>query len=484
MIQFRFDLAAPARPLVHHWEHCVGSGRAALALRADWQAQLTKCHADLGVRHVRFHGILSDDVGTLIIQQDEKIYSFLNADRIFDFLVSIGMKPFVELSFMPKALASGNRTVFHYEANVTPPKDLQAWQDLIDRLVRHWVDRFGIEEVATWPLEVWNEPNLEAFWTGGKDGYLALYDHTARTIKSIDARLQVGGPATAKNEWIAEFVTHCAEGGVPLDFVSTHLYPTDALGTETQDTIEQLAHSERGRMREQAQETRHHAGDLPVYYTEWSSSSNPRDSLHDESYAAAFETKTVLDNVGIVDGSSLWTFSDIFEENYFPSMPFHGGFGLLTLHAIAKPSYSAFQLLRGLGNELLQADGAHHTVDAWAARQGRDTCTVVLTNHALPKHAIESQRVRVSLRHALIPRGALVERIDETHCNPKRIWEEIGSPEYLSDDQVALLDRASRPSPEVVELAYDRGTTSFEIELPPHAVAFVRCAFVDDGNRA
>jgi xylan 1,4-beta-xylosidase len=486
MIQFRFDLAAKGRPLVHHWEHCVGSGRAVLALRADWQAQLAKCRTDLGVRHVRFHGILSDDMGTLVIEQDEKVYSFLNADRIFDFLVSIGMKPLVELSFMPRALASGDKTVFSYKANVTPPRNLQEWTDLVDRLVRHWVDRFGIDEVATWPLEVWNEPNLEAFWTGGKDAYLALYDDTARTIKAIDARLQVGGPATAANEWIEEFVAHCETRDAPLDFVSTHLYPTDAFGSVTQDTIDQLARSERGWMREQAQETRRHAGARPVFYTEWSSSSNPRDALHDESYAAAFETKTALDNVGIVDGSSLWTFSDIFEENYFPSVPFHGGFGLLTLHAIAKPSYSAFQLLRSLGDEMLQADGAHNTVDAWAARASEDQCTVVLTNHALPKHAIETQHVRVSLQNGLIPRTAFVERIDETHCNPKRIWQEIGSPEYLSHDDVALLDRASRPAPELIDVAYDRGTTSFEIALPPHAVAFVRCGFVDgdDGNRA
>lgn len=82
--------------------------------------------------------------------------------------MSIGMKQIVELSFMPSALASGDMTVFHYRANVTPPKDYQQWGELIYKVVSHWVERYGISEVAQWPFEVWNEPNLEAFWTGGQ----------------------------------------------------------------------------------------------------------------------------------------------------------------------------------------------------------------------------------------------------------------------------------------------------------------------------
>jgi len=122
-INLTCDLSGATTPLPHFWEHTVGSGHAPLALRADWQTQLKKAHSELGFRHVRFHGILSHPMDTLICQNEEFLYSFFNADQIFDFLLSIGMKPFVELSFMPVALASANKTVFHYNSNVTPPKD-------------------------------------------------------------------------------------------------------------------------------------------------------------------------------------------------------------------------------------------------------------------------------------------------------------------------------------------------------------------------
>ena len=193
----------------HFWEHTVGSGHAILALRADWQQQLLLCRTQLGFRHVRFHGLLCDQMGTLVDEKKELLYSFFNADQIRDFLLSIGMKPFVELSFMPKILASGSMTVFHYSANVTPLKDYGLWAMLVSRLATHWVERYGIDEVATWFFEVWNEPNLAAFWTGTQAEYFKLYRTTALALKAVDARLRVGGPATANNEWITEFVDFC-----------------------------------------------------------------------------------------------------------------------------------------------------------------------------------------------------------------------------------------------------------------------------------
>ena len=302
------------------------------------------------------------------------LYSFFNADQIWDFLLSIGMKPFVELSFMPTTLASGDTTVFHYRANVTPPKDYKQWATLIHKLVAHWVERYGIDEVRTWFFEVWNEPNLKAFWTGTQADYFKLYRCTVQAIKEVDDRLQVGGPATAKDEWITEFLDFCEKNHLPADFVSTHHYPTDALGSVGEDTVTQLAHSQRSILREWAQDAHRRARGRPLYYTEWNASSNPRDPLHDEPYTAAVVVKTMMEANGLVDGYSFWTFTDIFAENYFPAEPFQGGFGLLNLHGIAKPSYRAFELLHRLGTEQCLVDGLHETVDAWVVRQprGRD----------------------------------------------------------------------------------------------------------------
>jgi xylan 1,4-beta-xylosidase len=208
-VEFSCDLSQRGTELLHCWQHTVGSCHAPIALRADWQEQLRRCRAELGFRYVRFHGLLSDDVGTAVEHGDGLLYSFFNADRIVDFLLSIGMRPFVELSFMPAALASGSKTVFDYRGNVTPPKDYRQWSMLIHTLVRHWVDRYGIREVAEWFFEVWNEPNLKAFWTGTRKDDFKLYRVTADAIKKIDPSLKVGGPATARDGWIEEFLEFC-----------------------------------------------------------------------------------------------------------------------------------------------------------------------------------------------------------------------------------------------------------------------------------
>jgi xylan 1,4-beta-xylosidase len=471
-VDFFCRLTDAARPLRHTWQHTVGSDHAPVALRADWQEQLRCCRRELGFRYVRFHGLLSDDLGTLISTQGRWLYSFFNADQVMDFLLSIGMRPFVELSFMPTALASGGRTVFHYRGNITPPRDVEEWATLVRKLVSHWLDRYGASEVGRWYFEVWNEPNLKAFWTGSQEDYFRLYRHTAEAIKAVAPFLRVGGPATAKNEWIKEFLDFCEAKGVPADFVSTHHYPTDAFGSESDDTEIQLSLSRRSQLRDEARETWRHARGRPVYYTEWNTSSNPRDPLHDESYAAAFIVKTLMEVNGCVEGYSFWTFSDIFEENYFPSMPFHGGFGLLTLHGIAKPAYRAFQLLRHLGTEVLTVKGSHETVDAWVVRK-RGGVTVLLTNHALPRHPVESQWVHVRLTDAAPPRAVSVERIDGEHANAKGEWQRMGEPEYLARVDVERLEAASRLIARPWPWSYTDGTIELEIDLPSHGVAAI-----------
>jgi xylan 1,4-beta-xylosidase len=476
MIEFSCDLSSRGSPLPHCWEHTVGSCHAPLALRADWQQQLEQCHRELGFRYVRFHGLLSDDLGTLVSHGDRLRDSFFNTDQIFDFLLSIGMKPFVELSFMPEALASGGKTVFKYRGNITPPRDYRQWAAFINRLVSHWVARYGAGEVGRWFFEVWNEPNLKAFWTGSREDYFKLYRYTADAIKSVDASLQVGGPATARDEWIAEFLDFCERRDVPVDFVTTHHYPTDALWNETTDTEEQLCGTRRSILRQWAQDTRRRAGARPLYYTEWNTSSNPRDHLHDEPYAAAFVTKTLMEVSDIVDGYSFWTFSDIFEENYFPSEPFHGGFGLLTLHGIPKPAYRAFQLLHGLGHERLLVDGLHHTVDAFVVRHDR-AVTVLLTNHALPGHSIETERAQVTLTATPGPRRVVCRRIDGDSANAEREWRALGRPAYLDLATVERLQEASGVTHDVLSFEHADAACHFDITMPPHAVAAVTVEF-------
>lgn len=477
MPDFHCDWREPVAPLGHTWEHTVGSSHAAFALRADWQAQLRRCSRELGFRHVRFHALLSDPMDTLICENDELVYSFFNIDQIFDFLLSIGVKPFVELSFMPEALASRGKTVFHYRANVSPPRDLRQWGELLRKLARHWRDRYGAAEVRSWFFEVWNEPNLSVFGTGRRQDYFDLYRASVRAIKDVDAGFRVGGPATAASAWIGDFASFVDKHKLPADFISTHQYPTDAFGSPGDDTPTQLAKSRRGVMRQKAQDARRGAGGRPIYYTEWNTSSNPRDTLHDDPFAAAYATEIAIGMDDVVDGSSWWTFSDIFAENFMPAQPFEGGFGLLNINGVAKPVYRAFELLHRLGVRRLLVDGLHDTVSAWFVAGEDGDATLLLANHALPEQRIGREKVRFSLSNAPAPRDAWIERIDTEHANAPLAWRRMGSPPHLRERDVEALQRASELRREPVSCRHEDDVTRIEFELPAHAVAAVTIEF-------
>jgi xylan 1,4-beta-xylosidase len=470
-LTFTVDLNQPTTPFPHYWEYCVGSCHAPLGLREDWRRQLSLCHEELGFRHVRFHGLLCDDM-SVCTGGDGLVYSFFNVDSVFDFLLSIGMKPFIELSYMPSALASGTQTIFHYRGNVTPPQNYRAWGELVRRLVQHLVDRYGIQQVRAWPFEVWNEPNLGGFWAGTQDEYFRLYRTAAEAVKSVDAEIRVGGPASAQNAWIPEMRAFCAGDGVPLDFVTTHHYPTDAALVWDRDMTGLMAQVPRGVLRAMTARARQEAGRLPLYYTEWNCSSG-RTAEQDESYLAAFAVKTIADNQGLVDGYSFWTFSDIFEEGGLPSQPFHGGFGLMTLHGVPKPAYRAFQLLRQAGDRRLSvSSGPHPTVDALATR-GDGRIQVLVTNHNVPLAPITEEQVTVilaGLAGEAAPRASLL-RIDDAHANPKRRWQELGSPEYPDAATIQELLRASELGQVALAVRSVDGEIAFDLAIPPHGVA-------------
>jgi xylan 1,4-beta-xylosidase len=458
-----------------YWTKCVGSCHAATALREDWRGHLRKCREELGFQYVRFHGLLDDDMSVCLRGEDGSIeYSFFNADSIFDFLLGIGMKPFIELSFMPGALASGSKTVFHYRGNITPPKSYDEWGDLVGALAGHLVQRYGVEEVRTWFFEVWNEPNLDLFWAGTREEYLQLYGSAALAIKAVDSRLAVGGPATAIDAWIPELREFCGGQDVPLDFISTHHYPTDASYGLGLDMEEQMSRSERGVLHARVRRALVEAGPLPLYYTEWNCSPSPRDPYHDAPYNAAFIVKTIADSVGLLDCYSYWTFSDLFEESGFSSIPYHGGFGLLNIHGIPKPSYRAFQLLSRLDGERLEvvSDHGSPTVDCIASRGGKGI-TILLSNHQIPKAPISAERVSLHVSGAPGARSAWCERIDDEHANPRRAWVDMGSPTYPDRDQIQELMKASEMRREKMDAVADGSGVSIDLLIQPHSVASV-----------
>ena len=444
----------------HYWEMCVGSCHGYTALREDYRRQLKKAHQELGFQYVRFHGLFNDDMCVCVERKEHtgKIivieYNFFNIDSIFDYLLSIGMKPFIEIGFMPTCLASGEETCFHYKGNITPPKDYDLWNDFIKAFTEHLIERYGLEEVQQWFFEIWNEPNLAFFFAGTQKQYFELYENTVRTIKSVSETLKVGGPATSINAWIPEMITFCESRNVPLDFVSTHHYPTDDPlwkngDLSVEDFFKTMGNEfgkyERGIIQKMTAKTKQQAGNYPLCYTEWNTSGMAGDCRHDECYAASMIAKILADNDGLVDGYSYWTFTDIFEEAAQLKGAFHGGFGLQTVYGVEKPAYRIFELFHGMGNERYEVtdNGEKGNCEVIATKTDRGM-RLIIHNHNTPDGEIYDEQVKIMLAGFDKPEKITVYKIDERNCNPKRTWEKMGSPEYLKAEQIQKLSQVSK----------------------------------------
>lgn len=483
-VEFSLDLSSKGTPFPHYWEHCVGSCHAIMGTRQDWREQLEKSHHELGFQFIRFHGLLNDEMSVVNKDRSGNLsYSFFNIDSVFDFLLSIGMKPFIELGFMPEALASGSTTCFHYKGNITPPADHDQWADLIKTLTQHLVDRYSLDEVRTWFFEVWNEPNLKFFFDGTQEEYFKLYRTTCLVIKSVDSLLRVGGPATSINAWIPEMIAYCRKTNTPLDFISTHHYPTDdPLWKNSDISMEEFftkfaddfGSYERGILYKMTARARQEAGDLPLYYTEWNTSAILPDPIHDESYSAALVAKTIADNDGLVQNYSFWTFSDLFEEAGQFSAPFHGGFGLQTIHGIAKPTFRLFEMLHGMGNERLQVEGGvNSTVEMLVVKKNSEV-TLLVYNHDIPGSGIHTEEVVIRLDGASANSAASITRIDNEHVNPKQKWMDLGSPAYPDRQQLEQIEKASQLITKPIKLQIEDGVGLLKFSIPEHGIVEIK----------
>ncbi|MFH6997679.1 glycoside hydrolase [Flavobacterium sp. FlaQc-57] len=362
------------------FKECIGAGRANEGLRADWQQQLAMTKKECDFKYIRMHGLLSDDMA--VYREDSKgnpEYNYQYIDALYDFILSIKMKPFVELGFMPSALASGKETIFWWRGNVTPPKDYKKWEDLIRNLTQHFKERYGDEEVKTWYFEVWNEPNLSpGFWTGTQQEYFKLYDYAARGIKSVNPAYKVGGPATAGAAWVPETIEFCTKNNVPLDFISTHTYGVkqgflDEFGTSGTILNKDESSISGDVINSRKQITNSAKPNLELHYTEWSTSYTPADPVHDSYHSAAYILQKLKQVGNAANSMSYWVFTDIFEEAGPRFTPFHGGFGLLNTQGIKKPAYFSYSFLNKLGETELQ----NKDTSSWVTKNSKGNVQVL-----------------------------------------------------------------------------------------------------------
>ena len=501
---------APRAKTDFSWQMGLGNCHAYLLHRADMLRHIKLAHDQLGIRYLRCHGVFDDDMLTYQRMGDCRMFgsvpgknkiseiNFRQVGDIYDNLLDCGVKPFVELSFMPSALASGKKLGLAYDPNITMPKSLAAWSDYIRLFIRFLLDRYGAEEVESWYFEVWNEPDLGCFFAGTQKDYFKLYEATARAVKSVDERLRVGGPSTSACKWIPAFLTFCETNKVPCDFVSTHHYPGDAFGnfinlanvkhmfssamsavknhTDLSDAMtdmfflpEDARRWNKGTLAGMDKAAKAQCGNKPLFITEWNSMAVFGSPVHDEKYSAAFAVKSCLDLDGSLGGYMFWCCSDLFEEQFMLPKPFVGSFGIVSNDGIPKPNFWGFKMLSQLYPQrlLLPQTGE---VDMGAFTDG-DNVQILLTPQSGDYY--ENKRYDISLLLDFEASAVTVQRIDDEHCNPKRLWREIGAPDNLTRAEAREIAERTRLTEEEYPFKAEDGKTELSLSLSTNDVYLI-----------
>jgi xylan 1,4-beta-xylosidase len=465
------DANAPSHPFPHYWEQVFGSGRAILTLRESWRNDLREVKHITGFQYVRFHGIFHDEVGVYDEDKDGRpVYNFSYVDQIYDGLLANGVKPFVEISFMPRKLAvRPDVHAFWYKQIVAPPKDYGKWDDLITQFAKHLIDRYGVDEVASWYFEVWNEPNID-FWTGrpAQETYFELYDHTARDLKGASQRLRVGGPATAQAAWVDAMIQHAVKANVPLDFVSTHVYGNDTAKDvfKTNENIprDQMVCRSVKMVHDQIKVSAN--PDMPLIWSEFNAAYNNEVAVTDSIYMGPYLATTIAQCDGLTQVMSYWDLSDVFEEQGVVKQPFYGGFGLIAAGNIPKSSFYAFEILHHLGDQRIDND-SH---DALVTKNGNGSLVVATWNLVNPGSTGAPKTVRLDFKGVKAGARVSIMRVDEQHGDTLALYQKMGSPRYPTQSPIKQLQQESKlPPPQTQPLP----NGSLTLELPVNGLAVI-----------
>ena len=460
------------------WSNCVGSDRVSTMLRTEYWERFRAVQAVMHFRYIRCHGLLGDELGVVRVDQWEGrrrvFYNFSYLDQIFDTMLAHQVRPFVEWGFMPSALASGDDTVFWWKGNITPPGDWDQWADLVTTLTRHWVDRYGLDEVRSWLFEVWNEPNLPQFWKNAdQDAYFRLYETTVLAMLTVDSELKVGGPAICggSDHWIEAFLSFVQTRSLPLDFFTRHLYTAQPPRRVTPELFYQsLANPESPG--EELREVRRRidaAGypGLPLHITEFNTSYHPLCPVHDTPLNAAYLARLLSEAGDLVETLSYWTFSDLFEESDIPRAFFHGGFGLLARDGIPKPTFHLFAFFQKLGGSV------HHRTDRCLTTWTPSGAALLAWNPVLASREDDRVTVEESLPWAGGPALVRRRRVHDGAANPWAVWNQLGRPRFPDRETVDFLRLAAVPLVEVTKVEPVGGILNLRIVLEKNEITLV-----------
>lgn len=518
------DIQQKGEHIDHYWSVGVGAGRVNEGLRAGWLEHLKLVKEHCGFQYVRMHGLFHDDMFVYFPKKDGRVvYNWQYIDEVYDRMLDMGVKPFVELAFFPTPMAAENsKTQFWWKANVSVDRDnFGKWHDLVEAFTQHVVDRYGIEEVSTWYFEVWNEPNLTGtggFFHGTKSDYFRLYKEAANAVKSVDSRLRVGGPATSnfiadkrhdgeildhsqsrfypqeginrqtwKGIWIEDFLRYCESENLPVDFISTHPYPTDyaldPVSGRSKDAI-RYVHSLKDDMnwlRKTLAKSKY--PNAEIHLTEWSTSPNSRDRNHDILPPAAYIIKANLDCIGLANSLMYWTFTDVFEEKGGGESIFHGGFGMINFQGLVKPSFHAFRMLHQLGDEKLYYNDP--LMVTRSSQSGKITALAFNYPAEFEEHVpsahdfntyMNASPKSLDFRLTGLKAGAefLIETLDKENGNVFDDWVEMGSPHSPSREQIRQLRELSWHTSKRVVKADSNGELHLTMQLTPWACCLIQ----------
>ncbi|MBK9694538.1 MAG: carbohydrate-binding protein [Elusimicrobia bacterium] len=482
------DASSDSGSLNRFWQRSVGSCRIGMVNGSHYRDPDTgialnhrKAYLlaakELGFKGVRAHGILMDDVG--IYHEDSQgqpVYSWEKYDELMDFIVQeCGMRPIVELSYMPVDLASdpGANYAFWYGGNTSIPKDYGKWRDLIGQIVSHSVARYGKAVVDQWHWEVYNEPNLS--FPGGWSEYAKLYDYAVEGAVAADPDIKIGGSAmdaSGTDGYFYSFLDHCRGGtnfanqrtGTRINFFSHHVYP-DNYGSVGDARFYRARHNffsdEIGRY--------YSTLGLEQMITETGTSFyvfGHNDGFwesHDSGQSASFVAQAVqtllYNSVPPPSAWSYWVISDLWEEGFQrpgDKLSYYGIMGAtLRKDNIFKPVYHALKMLSLLGDRLLPVTGGSARDDykganaiATKSADGNQVQVLVYNQdyYTGVSHPDDTQSDGVSVTVNNLPAGwtrAHVQLfgVDKTRSNSYSAWVKAGSPEYPTDKTWADMKR-------------------------------------------
>ena len=488
----------------------VGNCHAFLMLRKDMVDHLTKVHEMTGIKYLRFHGLFDDDM--LIIKRlsdnnyykrmpfskDIYEYNFLNVKKVFDNVLKCGFKPFVELSFMPKALAKGKKVGLNYNNNICLPKDWNEYYKFIQDFGNFIIEQYGKEEVESWKFEVWNEPDLGIFFNGKQKDYFKLYEYAYKALKSVNPNLKVGGPSTSKCKWLKDFVKFGETNNCKPDFVSTHHYPGDAFGNvfawkDVFNIMKTAYNAKKNKvdiptvltqfffkkdefkkwpksiLREMDKSARAEVGDYPLYITEWSTMAVFASPYHDEKIEATSIVKYALE-MDHIDGAFYWCASDLFEEQVMINKPFFGGFGMINNVGIPKPVLYAFNILKDTYDDEVILDSTQAEEIEYRLFKKDENFQLLVFNQDYDYDKKEEHKITIKLKGEF--KDFELKRIDDNHCNPKKNWQEMGEPKVLKDNEIADIINMSKLKNENINVHYDNGYTIIELVMKTNDLYF------------